>query len=80
MTATLEFAVLLIILEMFSIITQPELSTGRVYQRVGSGRVGSGRVGSVGSGRVGSGHNFGGFWRVGSGRVGSALRIFLVFY
>ena len=33
----------------------PELSTGRMDPRVGSGR-------------VGSGHDFAGFWRVGSGQ------------
>ena len=48
----------------------PELSTGRMDPRVGSGRVGSDR----------SGHDFAGFWRVGSGRVGSALRVFEFFY
>ena len=41
----------------------PELSTGRMDPRVGSGRVGSGRVTIL--------PDFGG-----SGRVGSALRIF----
>ena len=46
----------------------PELSTGRMDPRVGSGRVGSGRVGSgrVGSGRVGSR-----FCQILAGRVGS---------
>jgi hypothetical protein len=49
----------------------PELVTGRVHPRVGSGRVGSGRVGSgrVGSGRVGSGRENLEMVRVGSGRV-----------
>ena len=50
--------------------TKPELSTGRMDPRVGSGR--------VGSGRVGSGHDFAGFWRVGSGRV-STSDFFIVF-
>ena len=40
---------------------EPELSTGRMDPRVGSGR--------VGSGRAGSGHDFARFRRVGSGRV-----------
>ena len=44
----------------------PELSTGRMDPRVGSGRVGSGRVTIL--------PDFGG-----SGRVGSALRIFKFF-
>ena len=51
-------------------VTRPELSTGRMDPRVGSGR--------VGSGRVGSGHDFAGFWRVGSGRVSTSD--FLVLY
>ena len=38
----------------------PELSTGRMDPRVGSGQ--------VGPGRVGSGHDFAGFLRVGSGQ------------
>ena len=42
---------------------KPELSTGRMDPRVGSGRVGSGRVGSrfcqILAGRVGSGQPFG---------------------
>ena len=44
----------------------PELSTGRMGPRVGSGRVGSGRVGSgrVGSGRVTILPDFGGLGRV----------------
>ena len=52
-------------------MADPELSTGRMDPRVGSGRVGSGRVGS---GRVTILPDFGG-----SGRVGSALRIFKFF-
>ena len=44
-------------------LTIPELSTGRMDPRVGSGRVGSGRVGSrfcrILAGRVGSGQHFG---------------------
>ena len=47
------------------IVRIPELSTGRMDPRVGSGRVGSGRVGSghdfcrILAGRVGSGQHFG---------------------
>ena len=51
---------------MHQVLLIPELSTGRMDPRVGSGR-------------VGSGHDFAGFLRVGSGRVGSPLRIFKIF-
>ena len=43
----------------FEGLNVPELSTGRMDPRVGSGR-------------VGSGHEFAGFWRLGSGRVSTS--------
>ena len=45
-------------------VDYPELSTGRMDPRVGSGR-------------IGSGHDFAGIWRVGSGRVSTSDFVFV---